>query len=307
VAMIGMSACALMAPAPLAGASAPRVPVCATPSLQVDFGSTGLAASHVNAYLLFANRSSASCSLHGYPSVRYVNARGVAFGNPSKPDSQPHGTVILAAGGAAHALFSESVPGVWSPTACEEKHAAGLRVTPPGSSHAVVLRFPGMVCSGPTIHESTTASVSSGPGPTPGRCTQTQLVTSLGHARGTAGTTNVPLVFKNPVVYTCVVHGYPSVSSVSGPHGTRVGPPPADQPGRAPYVWVQPFGGTASATLGIVATGVYTPSACQAKPASGLKVRAPHSTHATYLAYRHLVCTQRTSTHVVPVVAGPSG
>jgi len=308
VAAIGLPLATSTPVGALTGATdAPRTPTCAAADVGIAFGSTGPDASHVNTYLVFINRSKATCTLDGYPTVRYVNAKGVAFGNPSEHKVLAHGTVTLTKGQATNSSFRESVPDVWRASRCQARHAAGLRVTLPGSSRGTVLRFPGRVCSGPTIHDWTTAPITSGPGPTPGACTAAQLRASLGPGQAAAGTTYIAIVFTNPVVYTCVVRGYPSVISGTGPGGARVGPSASDQPGAMPEVWVEPFVGRANASLGIVETGNFTPSACHARSARALWVTPPHSTHARYLAYAHSACTRLSSTHVRSVFAGSSG
>ncbi|HEY8081727.1 MAG TPA: DUF4232 domain-containing protein [Acidimicrobiales bacterium] len=300
-------AAALTALSQLATPPAGATVSCHLSHLGISFGTTGPDAGHVNAFLVFTNHGASSCSMNGFPTVRYVGAHGATIGNASTPTGSAHGPVTLAAGGVAHSLFREGVPGDYDPTKCKAKMAFGLRVAPPGSTHAVVLHFPGLVCSGLAIHESTTTAVSAGTGPTPGVCTGGQLVSTLGAAQGAAGTTFVPLVFTNPVLYTCTVHGHPRVTSVTGASHTQVGPPATKDPGISSSIWVQPFGGTASALLGIVETGNFTKSACVPHDASGLRVVAPESTHATVLAYAHTVCTHLASTHVSVVVAGSTG
>jgi len=284
-----------------------RSPVCAPEDLKVSFGTTGLDASHVNAYLVFTNTSSATCTLSGYPTVRYVTRGGATIGNPSSPAPAAHGTVALARDDTAHALLRTSVPGVWPPTRCKAVKAFGIRVFPPGSTHSRLLHFPGSVCSGTTIDESTSAPVRNGRGPVPAACTAQGLATTLGPTDGAAGTIYVPLVFTDPVLYTCTLRGHPTVTSVTGPAHTRVGPSASRDPGPSRAVWVQPFGGKASALLGVVETGNFSAGACRPKQASGLMVIAPHTSQGAVLAYRHLVCTRLSSTHVSVVVAGPAG
>lgn len=280
---------------------------CLPAKLAISLGETGLDASHVNAYLVFTNTAAATCTLDGYPTAHYVTKGGSAIGNPSRPATAPHGPVTLGKGQSAHSLLRTSVPGVWPPTQCVAKHAYGIRVTPPGSTHAKVLHFPGSVCSGTAIHEATTAPLSAGRGPVPSACTAMELSAALGASQGAAGTVYVPIVFTNATLYTCTVQGHPKVTSVTGATHTRVGPAATSDPGAAASVWVQPFGGTASASLGVVETGNFPPSSCVPKHASGLQVIAPHTSEATVLAYPHRVCTHLASTHVSSVVAGPLG
>lgn len=280
---------------------------CDVASMSITFGASGLDVGHVNAFVVFTNRGGSTCALDGFPVVHFVDAHGASIGNPSTHSGTTHHVVTLPHGASAVSLFRESVPGVFDPSACRIRAASGLRISPPGSPHAIVLRFPGTVCSGPTIHEQTVTALVAGAGPTPDVCGPTQLTATLGGSQGAAGTVYVTLVFTNPVLYTCTVHGHPAVSSVKGAAHLRVGPSATADPGTSSVVWVQPFGGTASASLGIVSTGNFTSSACGAASASGLRVAAPQSIHPTYLAYTHSVCTHLASTHVSTVVAGPAG
>jgi len=294
-----------MGAATAAGTEAGRA--CEPATIAVSFGSTGLDASHVDAYLVFTNTSSTACTLDGYPTVHYVTKGGAAIGSPSRPAVAAHEPVLLEKGRSAHSLLRSSVPGVWPPTACKATRDFGIRVTPPGSAHASVLHFPESVCSGTAVHEATTAPVRGGPGPLPGACTAMQLADSLGRAQRAAGTVFVPIVFTNTTLYTCAMRGHPEVTSVNGAAQTRVGPAATDDAGPSKRVWIPPFGGTASALLGVVETSNFPASTCRPRSASALQVVAPHTSAPTVLAYAHTVCTHLPSTHVSAVVAGTLG
>lgn len=279
-----------------------RTPLCA--ALRISVGSTSLTARHVHAYLLFTNQSSSTSRVVGYPTVRFVTAKGLVIGNPAQHAGRGGGAVTLAAGQVSNSSLSESLTSMFSPSACDAKHATGIQVTPPGTRHRTVLRFPGPVCSGRAIHESKTASMTLGPGPTPRTCATAQLTVSIGASKSATGTRFVALVFTNPIIFTCTVEGYPRVRSVNGHGGASVGPPASPRAGTAPDVWIEPFGGTASAALGIDGVASFSHSSCRARSAVGLEVSAPHSSHTRYLAYPHVVCTRRSSTHVAPIVEG---
>jgi hypothetical protein len=280
---------------------------CAPATLAVSFGTSGLDASHVNAFLVFTNTASVACTLSGYPTVHYVTKSGTPIGNPSQPAAVAHGPVTLGKGQSAHSLLRSSVPGVWPAAQCMATQDYGIQVLAPGSTHAKMLHFPESVCAGLAIHESTTAPVSPGRGPVPSACRAAQLTDTLGQSQGALGTIYVPVVFTNTTVDTCTLRGHPKVTSVHGATHAQVGPAAASDPGTARTIWVQPFGGTASAALGVVETGNFPASACVPKSASGVRVTPPHTGHATVLAYPHTVCTHLASTHVSAVVAGSLG
>jgi Protein of unknown function (DUF4232) len=281
-------------------------PTCTVGSLGVSFGTTGLDASHVTAYLVFTNRSASTCTLAGSPTVRYVNGRGAPIGNPSRPASSTHPDVVLAAHGTATSFFRSAVPALWSPSACRPVMDAGLRIEPPGTAGSRIVHFPGTVCASRSVHESTASPVRGGPGPTPGSCTATagQLVTSLGRADHVRAATDVPIVFTDPVLYTCVLWGHPTVRSVHGAAHRPVGPAatPLDAPG--PAVWVQPFGGRASATFVALDTRRLPAARCRATRASGVLVTAPGARLPSLLHDAHFVCTRRSSTSVTAITRG---
>ncbi len=306
-AFLAAGAFATAATAAQRGGAAVRT--CSVSSLSVDFGTTGLDAGHVNAYLVFTNPEQSACTIDGYPIVRFVSRHGVLIGNPSSHDTATHVRVTLEHTASAHALFRESVPGVWSPSACKEVVASGLRVQLDHTTGSVLLHFPGEVCSGSTVHEAAVAPVSAGAGPPPAPCVPGQLRLTHLHSNGAAGTRYVPLVFTNPVLYTCTLRGYPTVRSVVGAHHAKVGPAASRAIGAVTTtVVLQPFGGTASAGVGIVNTGNFPRSACEARKASGFLVTPPQSRRAGYLAFGHTVCTTKlASTNVSTVVAGTQG
>jgi hypothetical protein len=290
-----------------AAATVARPNPCRAGATRISFGSTGLDASHVNAYLVLTNATRASCTLAGAPRVRFISRRGAPLGNPSRPSAPSAAPVTLAAGDAAHALLRTSIPGVWPPATCRPTMAWGVLVAAPGSTSWTRLHFPLSICAGGRVHESTAAPVAPGLGPTPGPCTAAQLAVALGPSQGAAGTTYVPLVFTNPVLYTCTLRGFPRVLSVRGPANRAVGPPATDVRGHALAVWVQPFGGTASASFGVTDAGDLPASSCGPRRASGVEVTPPHTRQATLLADNHVVCTRLASTSVSAVVAGRTG
>jgi Protein of unknown function (DUF4232) len=292
---------------PLRPVPAATVPPCGAGATRLRFGATGLDASHVNAVLVLTNESRAACTLLGAPRVRFVSRSGRQIGNLSRPTGPGGSPVVLGVAGSVHALLRTSVPGAWSPATCRPRMAWGVLVAAPGSSRWSKRHFPLSVCAGLAVHESTTTPVAPGPGPDPAACTAAQLAVSLGAPQGAAGTTYVPIVFTNPVLYTCTLRGFPSVRSVRGAGDEVVGPPATHAGTRAFPVWVQPFGGAASAAFGVVDTGALPAASCRPRRASGIEVTPPHTGGATVLAYNHVVCTGLASTSVTAVVIGPDG
>ncbi len=307
VAAVALGAGAVLVVARAAVALVPRsTPTCGLQSLGISFGATGLDASHVTAFLVLTNHSASTCALAGAPTVRFVSAAGASIGDPSLPTSSAHGAVELAPGRSAVSLFRAKVPATWSPSACRPVMDAGLRVEPPGDAGSKVLHFPGTVCSSTSVHESTATPVRAGRGPTPASCTAAagQLVTTLGRAHHAHGATDVPIVFTDPVLYTCVLDGHPTVRSVHGAAHRQVGPAatPLDGPGVA--VWVQPFGGRATASFVAFDTRRLPASSCRAVRASGVLVTAPGAVLPALLHDPHEVCTRRSSTTVTDISQG---
>lgn len=299
LACVGLQATAA---APQALASAPSS--CPRSQLSITFGTTGITTTRVVAFIVMTNRGRTECSLDGFPTVRYAGDGHRSFGRAAAHDGRSPQVVELRPGRSAHAEFKESVPGEWAPADCRPKAAVGLAVEPPGDRSAQVLRFPGEVCSSPTAIATHVTAVESGPGPAPSPCEPPLISTRLGATRRAGESFDVTIEFSNPVLYTCSLRGRPTVRSVAGAGGAVVGPAATPAPGTVASVWVQPYGGVATSTIGIVDIGAFTSAVCGPRVARGFAVAMPGSRSPVFIAYRHEVCTRLPSTRVAAVVAG---
>jgi len=143
-----------VAPAGPASASAPRAheaaAACKASQLQVWLGDGegGGTAGHTYYPLEFSNISHSSCSLYGYPGVSAMSSNGHQIAGGAGRNSTPHGTVTLAAGATAHAIFSIADWGAICSTAV---NAAGLRVYPPGLTRSWTIEFPFQACASTSV------------------------------------------------------------------------------------------------------------------------------------------------------------
>ncbi|HEX4731610.1 MAG TPA: DUF4232 domain-containing protein [Solirubrobacterales bacterium] len=152
------SVAALAAAIPLAsasGAAGPRAaaassPPCKTSGLVIwsNNGAGGGTAGSVFYKIRFTNLSGHACTLKGFPKVSAVNLAGKRIGSAAQQEAgQKPKLRKLANGATATALLRVVDPGNFSPSACHEVTAAGLRVTPPGQSHSKLIPLPFATCS----------------------------------------------------------------------------------------------------------------------------------------------------------------
>lgn len=113
-------------------------------------------------------------------------------------------------------------------------------------------------------------------------CQPSGLVIWLNIAKGKAGlgTTYYPLNFTNLSGHTCTLEGFPYVLGVNL-SGHQLGKRAVFDHTSTPHVITIGNGKTASAILGIVNVGNFSPSLCHRVTAAGLKVYAPTGTATT--------------------------
>lgn len=131
-------------------ATAAAVPSCKTSGLVIwsNNGAGGGTAGSVFYNVRFTNLSGHTCTLAGFPKVAAVNLAGKQIGAAAQQETgQKPKLVKLANGGTANALLRVVDPGNFSPSACHETMAAGLRVTPPGQSASKLIPLPFATCS----------------------------------------------------------------------------------------------------------------------------------------------------------------
>jgi hypothetical protein len=156
--VVGVAAASLLT---LGGTAAAAPPRCATSALDIWLDTQGDGAAGTIFYTLeFTNLSGHTCTLSGYPGVSAVNLAGHQLGSAARRNpSQPVHTVTLASATPQNASANTTATvvlgiveaGNFSPSACHEVTAAGLRVYPPGQTASRVIPFPFSACtrSGP--------------------------------------------------------------------------------------------------------------------------------------------------------------
>jgi hypothetical protein len=124
---------------------------CATSDLKVTIvtGGGGAAAGSTSYPLNFANVSSRSCTLDGYPGISFVTSpTGSQIGSPaSRNPVVAVAPVTLAPGGIAHATLQVVDALNYSASVCHPVTAHWLRVFPPSQFSAVNISFTAMTCS----------------------------------------------------------------------------------------------------------------------------------------------------------------
>jgi len=145
-----LGAAALIAAISVASASGATGPPCQTSGLVIwsNNGAGGGTAGSVFYKVRFTNLSGHACTLKGFPKVSAVNLAGKRIGSPAQHEvGQKPKLRKLANGATATALLRVVDPGNFSPSACHEVTAAGLRVTPPGQSQSKLIPLPFATCS----------------------------------------------------------------------------------------------------------------------------------------------------------------
>ncbi len=124
---------------PPSAAAAPR---CSSAALSVSLGTGGgVAAGTSYVDLVLTSTAGRSCTLEGWPGVSLVgDGNGTQLGAAAGRDpSSPPATVTLAPGGSAHARLGIANALNYPPATCDPVTADGLRVYPPGETHALFL------------------------------------------------------------------------------------------------------------------------------------------------------------------------
>jgi hypothetical protein len=131
-------------------ASAAAGPPCKTSGLVIwsNNGAGGGTAGSVFYKVRFTNLSGHACTLKGFPTVSAVNLAGKRIGSLAQHEVGKKPKLReLANGATATALLRVVAPGNFSPSACHEVTAAGLRVTPPGQTNSKLIPLPFATCS----------------------------------------------------------------------------------------------------------------------------------------------------------------
>jgi hypothetical protein len=109
---------------------------------------------------------------------------------------------------------------------------------------------------------------------------------------GTAGTIFYNLNFTNLSGHACTLNGFPFLYAVNLT-GHQVGPTATFRTPPSPHLVRLANGKTATASLGIVDTGVFAPSACRPVTAAGLRVFPPNQTRSKLVPFPFSACSRR--------------
>lgn len=131
-------------------------------------------------------------------------------------------------------------------------------------------------------------------------CATSALKVSLGPANGAAGTVFYPLNFVNTGKLGCTLRGYPGVSAVTS-SGKQIGSAASQISSSYKTITLLP-GKSASAPVGIVETGNFSPSQCAPVTAAGLKVFPPGQSKAVTINKTFSTCS---STTVISLTVRP--
>jgi Protein of unknown function (DUF4232) len=136
------------APAPAAGA-----PACATSALKVAVpaGPGGAAAGSSYYPIQFANVSSASCTLYGYPGVSFVTAQGGRQIGPAatRNAAVARQLVTLSPGQTVHAELQVVNAQNYLPADCGLVTAHWLKIYPPNQTGPAYVSFTAQACAKP--------------------------------------------------------------------------------------------------------------------------------------------------------------
>ena len=124
-------------------------PACATSGLSVKLGPGNGAAGSTFIPIVFTNTTSSSCSLFGYPGVSFVTGQGGSqIGLAASRDpTQPASSIVLAAGGVAHATLRVVQADNFPAAACKPTAVSTLKIFPPGQTDALYLAFSSRTCA----------------------------------------------------------------------------------------------------------------------------------------------------------------
>jgi hypothetical protein len=154
--------------------------------------------------------------------------------------------------------------------------------------------------SGPAAPGTAAASPASSPAASHGSaaaagCASSALTAHVDVAQGgaAAGSIYVPIDFTNTSGGACTLEGYPGVSFVRSPSGSRLGKPAARNPAATAAMVTLAPGGVAHATLRVAEAGNYSQSACSPVMAHWLKIFPPNQATAIYARYEVQACSAR--------------
>jgi hypothetical protein len=111
------------------------------------------------------------------------------------------------------------------------------------------------------------------------------------NGNGTTGTTFFKLHFTNLSGHACTLNGFPFLYAINLA-GHQLGRRAVFRK-PAPHLVTLANGKTATAVLGIVDTGAFSPSACRPVTAAGLRVFPPNQTRSKDVPFPFSTCSRR--------------
>ena len=127
----------------------------------------------------------------------------------------------------------------------------------------------------------------------PAACVTSALSASLGQGNGAAGSTIIPLEFRNTSSSSCTLFGYPGVSFVTGPGGSQIGNSASEDSATPRQSVTLAAGATAHALLQVAVAQNYPPSRCHLAKAHWLRIFPPGETAPLYLKFNSDTCTAK--------------
>jgi hypothetical protein len=179
--------------------------------------------------------------------------------------------------------------------------ACGRGASPSADSSPSTTR-PGSSSPAPSSPPGTTPA-SPSTAPSSGQCAPTGLTATVDASQGgaAAGSSYVPIDFKNISAHTCVMYGFPGVSWVTGVGGSQIGSAASRETSYASVTVTLAPGGSAHAVMQIADAGNFSPSACQPVTAHWLRVYPPDQYTSLYAAFTTTVCSKKITSGGFPL------
>jgi len=185
-----------------------------------------------------------------------------------------------------------SLKSSFSPSACSVVVLAACGSTASPSSGGTATKTVTTTASPPASTTPSSPSSSSAPAG-PAACVTSALSASLGQGNGAAGSTIIPLEFRNTSSSSCTLFGYPGVSFVTGPGGSQIGNSASEDSATPRQSVTLAAGATAHALLQVAVAQNYPPSRCHLAKAHWLRIFPPGETAPLYLKFNSDTCTAK--------------
>ncbi|AEF39507.1 DUF4232 domain-containing protein [Hoyosella subflava] len=159
-----------------------------------------------------------------------------------------------------------------------------------------------------TDAQATTPVEETPAGPAHGdRCLTDELDVEIGGQDGAAGSTTYTFVFTNTGDRTCVMHGFPGVSYVTGEGGSQIGQA-AERSGDAGEAVDLAPGAQASSEVEAVDVTNYPDDVCDQTEVAGFRIYPPNDFDYLFVANETTACANATSdAHQLDVSAVVAG